>query len=56
VNVSESMRFQFRAEFFNIFNQVNFGNPIGSIANARFGAITGAAAGRTTQLGLKFLW
>lgn len=56
VNVSESMRFQFRAEFFNIFNQVNFGNPIGSIANARFGAITGAAAGRSTQLGLKFLW
>jgi hypothetical protein len=56
VNVSEAMRLQFRAEFFNIFNQVNFGNPIGSIANARFGGITGAAAGRSTQLGLKFLW
>ena len=56
VNLTETMRIQFRGEFFNVFNQVNFSNPIGSIANARFGQITGSAAGRTVQLGFKFLW
>ena len=56
INLTETMRIQFRGEFFNVFNQVNFSNPIGSIANARFGQITGSAAGRTVQLGFKFLW
>jgi len=54
--VTESMRFQFRAEFANLLNRANFGNPIGQLANPRFGQITGAGAGRATQLGLKFLW
>lgn len=56
VNLTESLRIQLRGEFFNVFNQVNFGNPIAMLANPRFGQITGAAAGRTTQLGFKFLW
>jgi len=54
--VAEEMRFQFRAEMFNLFNQVNFSNPIAQLANPRFGQITGAGAGRTMQMGLKFLW
>jgi hypothetical protein len=56
VNVTEATRIQLRGEFFNVFNQVNFANPIASMANPRFGQITGAAAGRTVQLGFKFLW
>jgi hypothetical protein len=54
--VREEMRFQLRAEMFNIFNQVNFSNPIAQLANPRFGQITGAGAGRTMQMGLKFLF
>ena len=52
--VREEMSFQLRAEMFNIFNQVNFSNPIAQLANPRFGQITGAGAGRTMQMGLKF--
>lgn len=54
--VREEMRFQLRVEGYNIFNQVNFSNPIAQMANARNGQITGSAAGRTMQMGLKFLW
>ena len=54
--VVEDARIQFRGEFFNVFNQVDFGNPVTSIGNSQFGRITGASAGRTIQLGLKFLW
>ncbi len=52
----ERQRLQFRAEFFNLFNQVNFSNPVATLANARYGQILGAGAGRTIQLGLKYLW
>jgi hypothetical protein len=52
----EGYRFQFRTEFFNLFNQVNFSNPITALTNGQFGQIRGARAGRTVQLGLKFLW
>jgi hypothetical protein len=54
--VHESYRFQLRGEFFNAFNQVNFNNPTTSLASTQFGRITSAQAGRTVQLGLKFLW
>lgn len=56
IAVRESMRFQLRAEFSNLFNRANFSNPIAQLANPRYGQITGAAAGRAAQLGLKFLW
>jgi hypothetical protein len=56
IRVTEATRFQFRAELLNAFNQVNFGNPITTLNNARFGQITSAADGRMIQLGLKFLW
>lgn len=56
IRLHEEIRTQFRGEFFNVFNQVNFGNPNTTMANAQFGRITGAQAGRTVQLGLKFLW
>ncbi len=52
----ENQRFQFRAEFFNLFNQVNFNNPVGNLASATYGRITGSQAGRAIQLGLQYLW
>ena len=53
---------QFRAEFFNIFNQVNFGNPNTGVNNqATLGRITstlGSSQGdpRIIQFGLKFVF
>lgn len=56
IPVLESARVQFRSEFFNLFNGVNFNNPVTTLANSQFGRITGAQPGRTVQLSLKFLW
>ena len=56
IRVRENQRFQFRAEFFNLFNQVNFNNPVATLSSATYGRITGSQAGRAIQLGLKYLW
>ena len=56
IPVLEMHRVQFRAEFFNIFNQVNFNNPVATLSNATYGRITGSQPGRVIQLGLKYLW
>lgn len=45
---------QIRIEGFNVFNQERFGNPVGNIAAANFGAITSADDGRIIQFGAKF--
>ena len=51
--VREWMKVQFRAEFFNLFNHVNFNFP-GVVADtSTFGTITGALDPRETQLALK---
>ena len=44
---------QLRLESDNVFNHTQFNLPDGSIVNGTFGQITGAAAGRQTQLGAK---
>lgn len=57
--INERMGFQFRTEYFNAFNNVNFGNPNANIDSPAFGAIGGLAAGqsaRQIQIGLKFLF
>jgi hypothetical protein len=56
--MKERYKVQFRSEFFNVFNQVNFNNPNSSLAAGPgvFGAILGASSGRQVQFGLKFLW
>jgi len=36
----ERLKFQFRAEYFNLFNRVNFSNPATSLTGAGFGRIT----------------
>jgi hypothetical protein len=57
---SDDMGLQFRAEFFNIFNQVNFANPSTTVNSASFGRITGTHANqgdpRIMQFGLKFVF
>ena len=53
IKVTEHTSIQFRAEFFNIFNNVNFGTP-NSRANAgSFGRITSAFDPRILQFALK---
>jgi len=49
--ISEKMRFQFRAEFFNALNHTNLGTPDRFVNTPQFGIITEAASpGREIQL------
>jgi hypothetical protein len=53
--VREPLKVQFRSEFFNAFNQVNFNDPDQAVTGD-FGRITSAQAGRVIQFALKILW
>ncbi len=50
---NERVRLQFRAEFFNFFNNTVFRRPNTSFGNNNFGNITAAESARVGQLGLK---
>jgi hypothetical protein len=53
----EAMRLQFRSEFFNLFNNVNFSNPNATFsAGANMGRITVAAEARVIQFALKLIF
>jgi hypothetical protein len=52
----DPFKLQFRSEFFNAFNQVNFSAPNRSRSSGSFGRITGAQDGRIIQMALKFVW
>lgn len=55
--LTERTRIQFRTEFFNAFNQVNYDTPGTTVTSgSTFGVITSALPGRSIQLGLKFYW
>lgn len=54
IPIKETMNLQFRAEFFNIFNNVNFLLPDNDISSPTFGAIKAARPGRIIQFALKF--
>jgi hypothetical protein len=57
IPVTERMTLQFRAEFFNLFNSVNFSAPDTSVADGPvFGTITSASDPRILQFALKFLF
>jgi hypothetical protein len=56
IPIRENMNLQFRAEFFNIFNNVNFVLPNNDISSPNFGQIQAAQAGRVVQLALKFMF
>jgi hypothetical protein len=45
----DRMRFTLRADFFNLFNRVNFNQPINTITDPRFGQSTEAGDGRIIQ-------
>jgi hypothetical protein len=51
--IVERVRVQFRAEFFNAFNNVNFGQPQNYLGSPATGQITGANSPRILQLALK---
>lgn len=57
--LTETMRIQFRAEFFNAFNHAQFGLPNGLFntnTNSQFGRINSAGAPRVGQIGAKFIF
>ncbi len=54
--VTERSNLQFRAEAFNVFNNVNFLLPDHTVPDGQFGQITAARDPRILQLGLKFLF
>jgi hypothetical protein len=54
--VTERTSFQFRAEFFNIFNHAQFYNPVGNFIASNFGQITSARDPRIGQVSFKFLF
>jgi hypothetical protein len=49
-------RIQFRAEFYNVLNQVRFNNPNNVANSSFFGQITSAQDPRLTQFSLKYLF
>jgi len=52
---SDNALAEFRAEFFNAFNTVNFANPNTNVSSAGFGQITGTTVSpRIVQLAVKF--
>ena len=55
IPVTESTRFEFRSEFFNLFNWVNFSNPNNNVLLPNVGAISTTSSGpRIIQFALKF--
>ena len=54
--LSEDLRLQFRAEFFNFANRANFGLPNSNIRSPAVGTIRDADDGRSIQFGLKLVW
>src|SRR5581483_10285319 len=52
-SVTEQVKLQFQADFFNAFNQLNLNNPSTNFSAGGYGAITGSAPARNVQLGLK---
>jgi hypothetical protein len=55
-NITERMRLEFRAEFFNIFNHAQFVFVQGNFNSTSFGQVTSAADPRIVQFGLKLLF
>jgi len=55
-NLTERVSLQFRAEFYNAFNNVNFGLPDNGLTDSGFGQITSADDPRILQMSLKTIF
>jgi hypothetical protein len=58
-SITEGTSIELRFEAFNLFNHVNFANPVGDVSSGNFGRITGIRLGsnsRLIQLGAKFIF
>ena len=51
--VGERVTYEFRAEFYNVFNNVNFGAPDAGLQDSNFGQISSANDPRILQMALK---
>ena len=56
IPITERYKLQFRSEFFNVFNQVNFNNPDQTVLDSSFGRIRSAQPGRVIQFALKLFF
>ncbi|HEX7362034.1 MAG TPA: carboxypeptidase regulatory-like domain-containing protein [Bryobacteraceae bacterium] len=54
--LGESMRLEYRAEFFNFFNHPQFNNPDTTVSDGTFGQITSARDPRIMQMALKLIF
>lgn len=54
--ISDRYSLQFRAEFYNALNNVNFGAPDGGLTDSSFGQITSAQDPRILQMALKVMF
>jgi hypothetical protein len=55
--IHEDAALQFRAEFFNLFNHAQFGNPVNNMALPTFGSIQSTSVNpRLVQLALKYIF
>jgi hypothetical protein len=58
-HITEGTSIQLRLEAYNLFNHVNFANPVGDVSSGNFGRITGIrlnSNSRLAQLGVKFIF
>jgi hypothetical protein len=53
IPIKEDVRFQFRADFFNLFNRPNLSGFINDLSNAQFAKATSTFNPRYIQLGAK---
>ena len=51
--VGGGRRLQVRADFFSLFNKLNWGNPVTAITASDFGRLTSAGGSRTMQIGMR---
>jgi hypothetical protein len=56
IPVAERYKLQYRAEFFNLLNRPNLGDPQTSITNRNVGRITTTGPPRVIQMALKFIF
>ncbi len=54
--IKENYSFDFRVEFFNIFNHAQFMNPDGNLSDSSFGIISKARDPRIGQVSARFIW